>query len=206
MISLSECKPTLIDSRFGDFHFEPETHTYTLGTKVLPGITGILKSCGDIDTTYFTEEARVRGSNVHKAIHFLNKGTLDWSSVVDQYLGYVSAYEKLVKDWNIKLEMFEVPLFHPEYLFAGTPDVVCRCLDNTPGIFEIKTGIVQEWTRYQTAGQELLTRAWDGVRRRRWAVTLNKDGTYSKPKEYTDWQRDEVEFLMRNSIVQNRGF
>lgn len=197
--------PRTIDSRFGEFRFVEESHTYFLGEKILPGITGILKACGYIDPTYYTEESRNRGSHVHLAIKFLNKGTLDWDSVIDQYIGYVSAYEKFARDWNLKLELFERPMYHPDLLFAGTPDLVGTVLNNVPSIVEIKTGPVMKWTALQTAAQELLVRAWDrpNLRRRRWGVTLNADGTYSKPKEFPE-DRDEFVFRTLNSAVQNR--
>ncbi len=205
MISLT--LPRTIDSRFGEFRFVEESHTYFLGDKILPGITGILKSCGYIDTTYYTEEARNRGSHVHKAVHFLNKGTLDWDSVIDSYIGYVSAYEKFVSDWNLKLRYFERPMYHPDLLFGGTPDLVGTVLDNVPSIIELKTGPVRKWTALQTAAQELLVRAWDddkSVRYRRWGVCLNADGTYSKPVPFNEWDRDEVVFRTLNSAVQHR--
>ncbi len=190
----------------GEFRFVEEGHHYFLGDKILPGITGILKACGYIDSTYYTEEARDRGSHVHLAIKFLNKGTLDWDTVIDRYVGYVAAYEKFVKDWNLKLEFYERPLYHPHLLFAGTPDLVGTVLDGIPSIIEIKTGPVRKWTALQTAAQELLVRAWEEkpVHRRRWGVCLNVDGSYSKPVPFNEWERDEAVFRTLNSAVQHR--
>jgi hypothetical protein len=205
--------PRTIDSRFGEFRFDAATHTYWLGEKILPGITGILKGCGYIDPTYYTEEARLRGTHVHQAIHFLNKGTLDWDHLIDQfesgqsdYAGYVIGYEKLVRDWNIKALIYERPMYHPTLLFGGTPDVVGTCLDNVPCIFELKTGVVPKWTALQTAAQELLVMAWEDspIRRRRYGVQLRADGTYSKPVPFNEWERDESVFRTLNSAVQNR--
>jgi hypothetical protein len=205
--------PRTVDSRAGEFRFDAPTHQYWLGNKVLPGITGILRTCGYIDVTYYTLASRERGSHVHQAIHFLNKGTLDWEHLLDQfesgqsdYAGYVIGYEKFVKDWNLKLEYFERPMYHPDLLFGGTPDLVGTCLDNVPCIVELKTGPVMKWTALQTAAQELLVRAWEQVpvRRRRWGVTLNADGTYSKPVPFNEWERDEAVFRTLNSAVQYR--
>lgn len=199
--------PRSIESRLSsDFRFVEESHTYFLGERILPGITGILKACGYVDPTYYTEDARNRGSHVHLAIKFLNKGTLDWSTVIDRYMGYVVAYEKFVREWNLKVTLFEVPLYHPDLLFAGTPDLVGTCLDNVPCIVELKTGPVMRWTALQTAAQALLIRAWEEqpVSRRRWGVTLNADGTYAKPKEFREFERDEVVFRTLNSTVQYR--
>lgn len=199
--------PRTLDKLSKEFRYVDETHTYFLGERKLPSITGILRMCGYVDTQWYTEEARSRGSHVHLAIKFLNKQTLDWSSVIDRYIGYVMAYEKFVRDWNFKIGIFELPLYHPDLLFGGTPDLVGTCLENVPCIVELKTGPVMKWTALQTAAQELLIRAWDGpeIRRRRWGVTLNADGTYSKPKEFLDFNRDETVFRMLNTAVQTLG-
>ncbi len=198
---------SLILPRSGEFSFDEESHTYRLGDKILPGITGILKACGYIDTSYYTEEARDRGSHVHLAIKFLNKGTLDWNTVIDRYIGYVSAYEKFVRDWNVKVRIFETPMYHPELLFGGTPDIVGTMLDNVPFIGEMKTGQIMPWTALQTIAQEVLVRAWDTepVRYRRIGIPLRADGTYGKPKEFKDFNRDEAVFRMLNSATQILG-
>ena len=197
----------IIDSQRGEFRLDHDTHSFYLGEKVIRGITGILKECGYINNDLLTDYARIRGTHVHSAIHYLNKGTLDWSSVADKYIGYVHAYKKFVTDWNLRLTSFETPLYHPILLFAGTPDLVGTVLDNVDAIIEIKTGPIHKWAALQTAAQELLVRAWEtgkGKRRRRWGLTLNADGTYSKPKEFKEWDRDEAVFKTLNSTVQNR--
>jgi hypothetical protein len=190
------------------FHYDDPTHTYTLDGKILPSITGILKKVGYVNTDWYTPEARDRGSHVHLAIKFLNKGTLDWASVLDHYIGYVLAYQKLVKEWQFAVELFEVPMHHPDLLFGGTPDLIGTVFGNVPAIIELKTGPVMKWTALQTIAQEMLMRAREsngGIRRRRWGVTLNADGTYSKPKEFKEYERDEAVFRMLNSAVQILG-
>jgi len=199
--------PRTWEARSSLFRFDEPTHVYWLGEKKLPGITGILQACRYVDTKWYTAEARNRGSHVHLGIKFLNKGTLDWTTVLDEYLGYILAYQKLVRDWQIEVEYFERPMYHPELLFGGTPDIICRVLGGIPAIVELKTGPVMPWTALQTIGQELLDRAWspEPIRRRRWGVTLNADGTYTKPKEFKDYERDEAVFRMLNTVVQTLG-
>lgn len=191
------------------FRFDEAAHIYYLGDRVLPGITGILKDCGYIDTTYYTEQARTRGTHVHRAIQYLNKGTLDWDSLADEYMGYVMAYEKFRADWNLKLDLFEEPLHHPDLLFGGTPDMVGTVLDGIPAIVEMKTGDVPRWAALQTAGQELLVQAKiprePGFRYRRWGLKLNKDGTYKKPVEFKDWWEDEMTFRSLVTAVNRRA-
>jgi hypothetical protein len=196
----------LLPNAAGEFRYDDPSHTYSLGGKILPSITGILKACRYVDTTHYTPEARTRGSHVHLAIKFLNKGTLDWASVRDEYIGYVLAYQKLVKDWEFLVELFEVPMFHPILLFGGTPDLVGTVFGGVRAIIELKTGPVMKWTALQTIAQEMLLRATEpSVRYRRWGVTLNADGTYSKPKEFKEYERDEAVFRMLNTAVQVLG-
>lgn len=199
--------PRIVDSRVGEFRFDEASHTYWLGDKPLPGITGIIRACRYSDARWYTDEARTRGSHVHLAIRYLNKGTLDWSSVLDAYLGYVLAYQRFARDWQLRLTSFEEPMFHPDLLYAGTPDLVGTVFGGVPAIVELKTGPVLPWVALQTIAQEMLARAWDTapVRRRRWGVTLNADGTYSKPHEFRDAERDEAVFRMLNAAVQAVG-
>ncbi len=198
------------DSVLGIFRLDYATHTYYLGDRVIPGATGILKACGYIDDTWYTPESSVRGTHVHQAIQYLNEGKLDWSSLKrDDYVGWVMAYERLVADWNIKLQSFEHPLYHPELLYGVTPDLVCTVLDDIPAIIDIKTGPVRKWVALQTAAQAMAVRAWGPAesyndRRRRWGVTLNSDGTYNKPVEFKEHERDEAVFRTLNSAVQSR--
>jgi hypothetical protein len=193
----------MTDSRFGAFTFDKTNHVYRLGARVLPGITGTLVHHKIIDPTYYTEEGRTRGTHVHQAIHYLNRGTLDWAQLKDKYVGYVMAYEKFMREWNLKLVSFEQGLYHPALLFAGTPDLVGTVLDNVPAIVEIKTGVVPKWAALQTAAQALLVKAWDpqALDRRRFGITLNADGTYSKPKEFENWASDELEYRTLNSAM-----
>lgn len=207
-MTLTSTSSTVFDANLGLFRYVDETHTYYLGERVLPSITGILKAVCYVDTTWYTEEARNRGSHVHKAIHFLNKRTLDWDSVLDAYLGYVMAYERFRKDWNFLVTVHELAMYHPELLFGGTPDAIGTVLDRIPAIVEFKTGQVMKWTALQTAGQELLIRVAEpqkNIRYRRWGVTLNADGTYDKPIEFKEFERDERVFRMLNTTVQILG-
>lgn len=203
---LSVNKPAWLAKLDPSFHLEPIQHKYWLNGVMLPGITGMLKGCGYVDVEWMKPSARIRGSEVHKAIHYLNEGDLDWDSVPRGWAGYVHAYVKLGKDWNIVPELCEVPLYHPGLGFAGTADIVGKVFDNVPAIIEIKTGPIKKWVPLQTIAQDMLLRPWEpgGVRRRRWAVQLNEDGTYKPSPEFTDYATDEAQFLNIISTVRGR--
>jgi hypothetical protein len=184
-----------------EFRFIQETHTYLLGERILPSITQILDEEGYIDKEWWKPEHRLRGSRVHDAVRMLNKGTLDWADLDDAYFGYVQAYEKLITDFKITPTIYEEPMYHPKLWFAGTPDVVTE-----DAIWELKTGQIHEWVKLQTIAQEMLVRAWETRprRRRRFGVRLNKNGTYSRPVDLTNWKQDEYVFTTNTASVQNK--
>jgi hypothetical protein len=169
-------------------HFDPETHTYTLNGERLPSITQILKGEGFIDTAFFTEYGRDRGSIVHRITHWHDTGELDPESVDPALEGYLSAWRKFRAESGFKPYIIEQPMASEVYRFAGTPDRI-GVMDGDDAIPEIKTGEVQPWTGLQTAAQEILY----GKRAKRYAVRLTEDGKY-KLIPFTD-RNDRGVFL-----------
>lgn len=82
--------------------FYPVDHGYTLDGVPLISVTQVLKNRGLIDTSHFTEESRLRGTAVHEAIHFLNEGDLDWSTVDERLVGYLKAYQKFLRETDFQ--------------------------------------------------------------------------------------------------------
>ncbi len=192
MLNASPAKP---------FTFDEATHIYRLGDRVLPSITQILKECGYVDDTYYTEEHRYRGQYVHWCVRLINENNLDWDDVHPEFRGYCDAYVKAVKELNIVPISFEEPLYHSVLHFAGTPDIVAE-----DALWELKTGAIMKWAGLQTAGQEILAQVkWPRPKpRRRFGLRLNKDGTYEKPKEFRDNILDKMTFMALNTTVQHR--
>lgn len=187
------------------FYLDEATHTYYRGNGKLTGITSVLKAVGiisDEETRWYNDKARDRGTAVHKCTHYLDEGDLDWSTVKDEWVGFVMGWEKFKRDWNFKPRLIELPLYDPLYGFAGTMDREGLILDNSPAIVEIKTGEVPHWAAEQTAGQEVLLNAWDRkpVRRRRFCVGLKADGTYRPPVEFKN-PRDRNTFLAAVTVL-----
>jgi len=105
------------------FTFDPETHIYRVGERVYPHVTGIINaiaprqySCGD---WYLS-----RGRAMHKAIHLLVKGILDWSSVDERILPRIRAFEKFMRERQWQLTHSELPLVSKSLLIAGTVDAI----------------------------------------------------------------------------------
>ena len=80
------------------YRFDEADHTYHIDGVEVVSVTQALKECGMIDTKWFTEWARHRGSTVHKCLEFMVKGTLDLNSVDPKIQGYLDAYERFRDD------------------------------------------------------------------------------------------------------------
>jgi len=113
-------------SLINDFNviFEPSGHTYTYNGQTLPSITGILKAEGFIDTQWYDNWSRDRGSYVHLACHYDINGELDEETLDEEIRPYLAAFRKFMADSGFKVERSEVPGVNTTYLYAGTPDLV----------------------------------------------------------------------------------
>lgn len=151
------------------------THTYRPN---LPSVTEILKGAGLIDDRFFTEESRQRGTYVHEACELLDKGTLDFSSLVPEWSGYVTSYALLVDamraagKWQGKV-WIETPMKDPCGVYAGCQD---RIFETGPpkAVWDLKTGAPLAWHKWQLAAYvNMLPKPlqWE-----RYGIHLHKNG------------------------------
>jgi hypothetical protein len=143
-----------------DFRFHAPDHSYWLGTERLPSVTTLLQEAGLVDTRWFTDEARERGTAVHHATAAYDLGALH----PDDYtrpdarpflLAYVAAMEALRPAWT----EIEVPRYSAQHRFAGRPDRLGVTPDGRHTVLEIKTGARAPWHGVQLALQAIL---WAG--------------------------------------------
>ena len=175
------------------FRKDEARHIYTLGRLILPSVTTILGELGLI-SDFYTEEGRIRGQAVHMACQYLDEGVLDWESLkatedaLSQPIGaYVKGWRRFCKDTGFKPRLIEVPFYHPDHLYAGTPDRVGTFPgDKYETILDLKTGAVPKWTALQTAGYDEIVPRLDGRYRRRAAVQLTADGDFKPPVLFDD--------------------
>jgi len=148
------------------------THTYTPN---LPSVTGILKAVGLIDTAFFTEEGRERGTAVHLACEYLDQGDLDESTIDPQIVGYLDAYKKFKAASGWQFEWIEVPVTDKAHTYAGMFD---RALSSRPRkLLDIKTGAHQPWHSVQSAAY--VNCMDDPFSYSRYGLYLQKDGKFS---------------------------
>lgn len=141
----------------GGVTFKEDTHQYFDESGIeVPSVTQILKVAGLTGfgmegTELHSDESMTRGKAAHQAIHFLEKGTLDESTVDEIVIPYVDAYKKFKKDTGYKPFKMECLLLHQQRRFAGTLDGIGH-IENQPVLLEYKTGSYQPWHKLQVAG------------------------------------------------------
>lgn len=173
------------------FAYDPETHIYKVNGEVWPSVTQILKDMGFVDTTWFNDYARERGSFVHDTVKWQCQGVLDEDTVDDVLRPYLDAWRLFVADTGFVSEKVEEPLYSPRYGFAGTPDQIGK-LYNTPSVIDYKTGAMDPVTGLQLSGYEVLEHAQDSGYRilKRYGLQLTDKGKYKLTpfKDRTDRQ------------------
>lgn len=161
------------------FHFDEETHTYTLDGVRLPSVTQLLKPIGpdfSMVPPAVLEAKRHLGVVVHEACQFDDEGDLDDESVPVPVAPYLSAWRKFRADTGAQVIANEQQAFHPGLRFAGTIDRLVKLPDGSTWLIDLKTS-ADPYPSYgvQLAGYQLLLSLSDV---RRATVHLRDDGTY----------------------------
>lgn len=157
-----------------------------------PSVTELLKDVGLIDSTFFNHYAAQRGTAVHSACHYLDENDLDRSTVSDEIAPYLEGYEKFKKESGMTFDIIEKPLYSSVYRLKGRPDRV----NTKPAIvLDLKTGIPQEWHKWQLALYHILAFP-ASVIGKRFGLYLNNNGGY-RLEEY----RDRHDFNVASAAV-----
>lgn len=99
--------------------FEAEGHKYGNG---LESVTGILKAEGFIDTRFYDDWSRDRGSMIHLATAYDDQGELDEETLDPVILPYLEAWRRFRKESGFVPEKIEPSMMSTAYRYAGTPD------------------------------------------------------------------------------------
>lgn len=109
--------------------FDPATHTYRDGDRVVPGVTrvldGALSSYAGVPPAALAAAAQ-RGTYVHSACELLLWQNLHWDSLEPAYKPYIDAFARFLEQSDVEIELPEERVYHPELRYAGTADLVCR--------------------------------------------------------------------------------
>lgn len=155
------------------FTFDEELHEGRFNGIRVKSVTTILQEEGLIDTTWFTEYGRLKGSHTHKAILLDSENDLDEATVDEAIRGRLEAFRKFKRETGFKIIESEVRYFNPIYRFTGKPDVLGLLYGKT-AVIDYKPWTLQWWTRYQLAGYEWF---YD-FPVKRYALRLGDNGQY----------------------------
>lgn len=176
----------------GFFSFDPETHIYTLDGVELISVTRVLELSGISDYRFSNEEAKTRGSYVHRATEFIDSGSLDWETLDPVLAPYCKAYQSFIEDKRPEIILSEKPMYHAGHLYAGTPDRVVR-MDGFNCLIDVKTGVPNRTTAIQVAAYREMVRVSEDIHCAKcFSLHLRDDGNY---------RLDEIKSLKTNYQV-----
>lgn len=183
--------------------FEPLTHTYSVGGRVVPSVTTVIKAVWPELYDHCTDFARERGSIVHEIIHLHLTGELDESSVSPVCSGYFAAAKRFIAESGIEIRQSERRLYSQTYGYAGTLDIV-GMLNGRRVLGDWKSGdpgwqaglqlaaYAQAW--HETTGELIQDRI---------AVWLHEDGTYTVVP-FKDYRGDFADFAAALRVLARR--
>jgi len=165
----------------GVLRFDEAQHVYDIDGLELLGVTHTLDAAGLIDSTWFTDESRIRGTYVHAAIVLHHEGDLDVDTLDPVLTPYVHAYFAFLRDTGFQIDAYEDRVFSEPLRCAGTLDLrgpFPRDRRFVTNVIDIKTGVVPDHVGYQTAGYAMLLPSTLPPVHNRWVLNLRADGTY----------------------------
>ena len=143
----------------------------------LPGVTTIITR--GLGLTYDSPEAAARGTAIHEACALLDGSGdgsgLDWSSVPEEWYGYLHSWEKAKKWIGLGPCEIELPVRSNRYGYAGRLDRVSTLI-----LVDLKSGSPEPWHALQTAAYLEAWRETIGRPRKfctRMSVYLRENGT-----------------------------
>jgi len=104
--------------------FQRDGHRYAWDGRELESVTTILKAEGFIDTTWFDDWNRDKGTAVHLACHYDDQGCLDEDTIDPVIVPYLDGWRKFKRETGWVTEESEQPMMSTTYLYAGTPDAI----------------------------------------------------------------------------------
>ena len=159
-----------------------DKHEYYLDGKRIDGLTSTIKEANlgwKCDPWYGD-----RGTAVHLATEYFDKGTLDENSITDDIRGYLESWKQLRKDQ--KFTSIPIPT-HTEYKIYHPELMVGMKIDRLPGPVDLKSGSPEPWHILQIAVQwsALICQGMHDLARSPIDIYLDPDGGPPKVKIYS---------------------
>jgi hypothetical protein len=168
---------------------DPEKHIYYWDERRVDGLTSTIDEAGLI-STYASEWYKLRGTALHLATEFNDRGTLDENSVDPEIHGYLESWRKFRIEQNYTPD----PQVGIEHKFYNSVLMLGMKIDRLPGPLDLKTGAPEEWHILQVAVQ-WATLIGDGLSHLALSprdVYLDHDGGPPSVKNYTQVEMREA--------------
>lgn len=172
---------------YEDIHLDPDTHTYTVEGRIVPGVTSILTKAGLTDFSMvhpvLLERKRRQGTLAHLVTEYDDLGILDEATVSPDLLPFLEAWRKFKADYSFEPQEIELPVYSSKYRYAGTLDRV-GVLEGDQVLIDIKTSSQVDLMAVgpQTAAYENGYKEWAAIDKRkkfkRYVVKLTPEGEY----------------------------
>ncbi len=166
--------------------FDEETHKYFLNGEEVPSVTQI---CSPLTANKYgagqaiIQMAARRGTAVHEYCELIDYGAMP-EEVEPELVGYITAYQKFLRDYRPEWHYIEKQLADTQLKFAGTLDRM-GVIDGKRTIVDIKTTASMDRASkislaVQMAGYGILAISNDmGEVEQSLGVQLKKDGGYT---------------------------
>lgn len=171
------------------FRFDAGLHEYYLEGVLVPSITQMIEMAGLVESDYYTEESRVRGTAVHDLTAAYDLKALEPEACTSKYRGWLFAHVAAMRIVRPTWSHVEEPFVHGRLRFGGRPDRL-GLVYRLRSVAEIKSGGPEKCHQIQTALQAILAAAESGVALppehwTRLALYLKKDGKF-KLEQHTN--------------------
>ncbi len=131
-----------------EFTFREENHTYWLDGKSLDYVSGALSL---VDKRPKDPWYMRRGKLTHLVTEYYDRDELDWTTVNHQIMGYLDSYRLFRREMGFKPIHIELPLYHPQYLYAGKLDRIGSFQNSDLDLVDLKSGIAYPTDKLQGA-------------------------------------------------------
>ena len=157
--------------------FDRLSHKYALNGRELISVTQAIREAGLMDDAWWTEESRLRGEYVHRAILLHHEGDLAEDALDPVLQPYYTAYQKFLSETGFVADAVEERICDPVLGYAGTLDLRGHFPTTRSGVdlLDVKTGAVPPTVGIQLAAY---ARALPASIVHRWALNLQGDSTY----------------------------
>jgi len=185
--------------------FDAVTHRYSSGDVALVSVTQAIREAGLMgDTSYFTDEARDRGTAVHQMVEFYDQGDLDEDGLDPALRPYLDAYHWFLHDHQPTWSHIEARRADLTLRYAGTVDRAGTLATTKHAVvLDVKSGTPALWHRLQlSAYRRLVLAELPTPIVIRHALYLAADGTYKLDtlpvNDQEDWQTFHAALTLAN--------